>query len=111
MGNPLSIISKKLLKSGVITNEKFLELATKIMGLEKSIPVGSYQFKDVNINKNIINSLVYGSPEIKRITLLGGMEHKTSFQSFIKEMGFDYNNLIEIINDKNFIQSLGIGIR
>ena len=32
---------------------KFFGLATKIMGLEKSIPVGSYQLKNVNINKDI----------------------------------------------------------
>ena len=105
-GESLSIISKKLLKSGVITNEKLFGLATKIMGLEKSIPVGSYQFKNVNINKDIINSLVYGSPEIKRITLLEGWNIKQVSSHLSKEMGFDYNNLLEIINDKNFIQSL-----
>ena len=107
-GEPLSVISKKLLKSGVITNEKLFELATKIMGLEKSIPVGSYQIKGVNINKRIINSLVHGSPEIKRITLLEGWNIKQVSSHLSKQMGFDYNNLIEIINDKNFTQSLDI---
>ena len=107
-GEPLSVISKKLLKSGVITNVKSFGLAIKIMGLEKSIPVGSYQFKDVNINKSIINSLVYGSPEIKRITLLEGWNIKQVSSHLSKEMGFDYNNLIEVINDKNFTQSLDL---
>ena len=37
-GESLSIISGNLLKSGVITNEKIFRLATKLMGLEKSIP-------------------------------------------------------------------------
>ena len=46
-GESLSIISNKLLKSGVITNEKFFGFATKIMGLEKSIPVGSYHLENV----------------------------------------------------------------
>ena len=54
-GESLSIISNKLLKSGVITNELFFGLATKIMGLEKSIPVGSYEFKNVNIGALIFN--------------------------------------------------------
>ena len=67
-GESLSIISSKLLKSGIITNEKFFGLATKIMGLEKSIPVGTYQLENIYINKDIINRLVYGRPEVKRIT-------------------------------------------
>ena len=57
-GESLSIISSKLLKSGVITNEKLFGFATIIMGLEKSIPVGSYQFENVDINKNIISKMV-----------------------------------------------------
>ena len=105
-GESLSIISSKLLKSGVITNEKFFGLATKLMGLEKSIPVGSYQLKNVNTNKDIINRLVYGSPEIKRITLLEGWNVKQMCSHLSREMGFDYNKLLQIINDKNFAQGL-----
>tara|TARA_B100002051_G_scaffold202061_1_gene192134 strand:- start:3809 stop:4843 length:1035 start_codon:yes stop_codon:yes gene_type:complete len=107
-GESLSMISNKLMKSGVITNKKFFGLATKIMGLEKSIPVGSYQFDNIFINKNIIKRLVYGSPEIKRITLLEGWNIKQVCSHLSKEMGFDYNNLLEIINDKNFIQNLNL---
>ena len=46
-GESLSKISNKLMKSGVITNEKLFGFATKIMGLEKSIPVGSYQLENI----------------------------------------------------------------
>ena len=105
-GESLSIISSKLLKSGIITNEKFFGLATKIMGLEKSIPVGTYQLENIYINKDIIKRLVYGSPEVKRITLLEGWNIKQVCSHLSKEMGFDYNYLLEIINDKNFMQSL-----
>ena len=107
-GESLSIISNKLLKSGVITNEKLFGFATKIMGLEKSIPVGSYHLENVKINKDIINRLVYGSPEIKRITLLEGWNKKQVCSHLSKEMDFDYNNLLDIINDKNFVQDLGL---
>ena len=107
-GEPLSIISNKLFKSGVITNEKLFGFATKIMGLEKSIPVGSYQFENVKINKDIIKRLVYGSPEIKRITLLEGWNIKQVCSHLSKQMGFDYKSLLEIINDKNFVQGLDL---
>ena len=105
-GESLSIISNKLFKTGVITNEKIFRLATKIMGLEKSIPVGSYQLKNVNVNRHIINRLIFGSPEIKRITFLEGWNIKKVSSHLSKEMGYDYNNLVDIINDKYFIQSL-----
>ena len=105
-GESLSIISKKLLKNGVITNEKIFGLATKIMGLEKSIPVGSYQLKNIKINKDIINKLVYGSPEIKKITLLEGWSLIQVSRHLSKEMDFDYNNFLEITHDKDFIHSL-----
>ena len=46
-GESLSVVSRKLLDSGIITNEIFFALATKIMGLEKSIPVGSYKLENI----------------------------------------------------------------
>ena len=107
-GESLTVISNKLLKGGVITNEKLFGFATKIMGLEKSIPVGSYQLENIKINKDIINRLVYGSPEIKRITLLEGWNIKQVCSHLSEEMGFDYNDLLEIINDNNFVRSLGL---
>ena len=109
-GESLSIISGNLLKSGVITNEKIFRLATKLMGLEKSIPFGSYQFENVKINKNIVNRLVYGSPEIKRITLLEGWNIKQVCSHLSKEMDFDYNNLLEIVNDRSFVQNLELDL-
>ena len=73
------------------------------MGLEKSIPVGSYHLENVKINKDIINRLVYGSPEIKRITLLEGWDIKQVCSHLSKEMGFENANFLTIINDKDFI--------
>ena len=107
-GESLSLISNKLINSGVVTNKKFFGLATKIMGLEKSIPAGSYKLENVKINKDIINRLVYGSPEIKKITLLEGWNIKQVSSHLSKQMGFDYNDLLEIINDNNFIRSLDL---
>ena len=109
-GESLSVISNKLLKSGIITNKKSFGLATKIMGLEKSIPVGSYQLKNVQINRDIINRLVYGSPEVNRITLLEGWNIKQVSNHLSQKMGFEYSNLLEVIYDKGFIQSLDLEI-
>tara|TARA_Y100001970_G_scaffold252343_1_gene326069 strand:+ start:723 stop:1757 length:1035 start_codon:yes stop_codon:yes gene_type:complete len=107
-GESLSNISKKLSNGGVIANEKVFEAATKIMGLEKSIKVGSFSFKNENVNRDIINLLVFGSPEVKRITILEGWNIKQISKHLSAKMGFDYNNLINIMNDNDFVNSLGI---
>ena len=107
-GESLSVISKKLLKKGVITNENIFEVATKIRGLDTSIPVGTFLMQNVKVNHNIINHLVFGNPERKKVTLLEGWNIKQTSNHLSKEMGFDYNTIVEIINNTSFINSLGI---
>ena len=107
-GESLSVISKKLLKKGVITNENIFEMATKIRGLDTSIPVGTFLMQNVKVNHDIINHLVFGNPERKKVTLLEGWNIKQTSNHLSKEMGFDYNTIVEIINNTSFINSLGI---
>ena len=71
-GESLDIISKNLMNSGVITNKNIFELIAKIRGLDTSIPIGTFNLKNVNVNKDIIDYLVFGVPERKKITLLEG---------------------------------------
>ena len=107
-GEPLSAISKKLLAEGVITNEKTFEMATKIRGLDTSIPVGTFLMKNVKVNHDIINHLVFGNPERKKVTLLEGWNIRQTSNHLSKEMGLDYNDIVEIVNNKIFINSLGV---
>ena len=107
-GESLSNISKKLLKKGVITNDKIFEMATKIRGLDTSIPVGTFLMKNVKVNHDIINHLVFGNPERKRVTLLEGWNIRQTSNHLSKEMGFDYNDIVEIVNNTSFINGLGI---
>ena len=107
-GESLSAISKKLLAEGVITNEKTFEMATKIRGLDTSIPVGTFLMKNVKVNHDIINHLVFGNPERKKVTLLEGWNIRQTSNHLSKEMGFDYNDIVEIVNNTSFINSLGI---
>ena len=107
-GESLMVISKKLQKKGVITNENIFEMATKIRGLDTSIPVGTFLMQNVKVNHDIINHLVFGNPERKKVTLLEGWNIKQTSNHLSKEMGFDYNTIVEIINNTSFINSLGI---
>jgi len=107
-GESLDIISKNLLNKGVITNEKIFKVITKIKGLDTSIPIGRFNLKNVKVNKDIIEHLVFGVPERRRITLLEGWNSKQIAKHLSNEMGLDYNNIIKTINDKNFINNLKI---
>jgi len=107
-GESLSAISKKLLLEGVITNEKTFEMATKIRGLDTSIPVGTFLMKNVKVNHDIINHLVFGNPERKKVTLLEGWNIRQTSNHLSKEMGLDYYDIVEIVNNKSFINSLGV---
>jgi UPF0755 protein len=60
------------------------------------------------VNNNIIDQLVNGNPERKKITLLEGWTIKQILGHLSKEMGFNYNNVYSLINNANFITSFGI---
>ena len=107
-GETLSVISKRLKNKGVITNKKVFELITKIKGLDKSIPIGTFNLKNININKDIIDHLVFGVPERKKITLLEGWNSKQISSHLSKELNLDYYNFLNTINDKNFISTIKI---
>ena len=107
-GESLNIISKNLLDKDVITNEMMFELLTKIKGLDTSIPIGIFNLKNVNVNKDIIDHLVFGVPERRRITFLEGWNSKQIAKHLSNEMSLDYDKIIKTINDKNIINSLKI---
>ena len=107
-GESLDIISKNLFNKGVITNKRIFQLITKIKGLDTSIPIGTFNLKSVNVNKDIINHLVFGIPERRRITILEGWNSRQLAKHLSNEMGLDYDNIIKTVNDKNFIKSMKI---
>ena len=107
-GESLDIISKNLLNKGVITNKRIFQLITRIKGLDTSIPIGTFNLKSVNVNKDIINHLVFGIPERRRVTILEGWNSRQLANHLSNEMGLDYDNIINTVNDKNFIKSLKI---
>ena len=107
-GQSLHDISKTLLNKGVITNKKVFELITKIRGLDTFIPIGTFNLKNVNSNKDIIDHLIFGIPERKKITLLEGWNINQISTYLSNQMGFEYDNIIRIIKDKSFVNSLDI---
>ena len=70
-GETLPDISILLKKKGVISNKWLFEFFTKMKGYDKSIQAGTFTFENVRTNNDIIDNLVYGKPDRKKITFLG----------------------------------------
>jgi cell division protein YceG involved in septum cleavage len=71
-GMTLRSLSKQLYEKKIISNEQMFRWAVQIMGKEKEIPVGTFRVVNAQSNYKIIDQLVYGSPERKKVRFLEG---------------------------------------
>ena len=105
-GETLSDISVLLQKKGLISNKWIFKFFTKMKGYDKSIQAGTFTFKNVHTNNDIIEDLVYGKPDRKKITFLEGWNIKQVARHLEKEMKFNYSEILELFNDETFIKKL-----
>ena len=105
-GTTLSNISDKLNKKGIITNKWVFEFLTKIKGLDKSMQAGTFKVSKVKTNMAVINNIVFGSPNRKKITLLEGWNMRQVANHLSKELDFNYSKILNLFTDANLIQSL-----
>ena len=105
-GETLPDISMILEKKGLISNKWVFEFFTKMRGYDKSIHAGTFTFKNVRTNNDIIEDLVYGKPDRKKITFLEGWNMRQVASHLEKEMEFNYSEIINLFNDENFIKKL-----
>ena len=109
-GETLSGISTMLKNNGIISNKWLFEFFTKMKGYDKSIQAGTFTFENVRTNNDIIDNLVYGKPDRKKITFLEGWNIKQVARHLEKEMKFNYSEIMELFNDKIFIKKLKLNV-
>ena len=117
-GETLPDISIVLKKKGIISNKWLFEFFTKMKGYDKSIQVGTFTFENALTNNDIIDNLVYGKPDRKKITFLEGWNIKQVARHLEKEMEFNneknndfiYSEIMELFNDENFIKKLQLNV-
>ena len=107
-GQSLAGISSVLNQKNIISNKWVFEFVTKLKGLDKSIQAGTFRFNNSNTNHDIIDNLAFGRPDRKKITFLEGWNMKQVAQHLSSVMKFEYNEVISLLNDENFISSLEI---
>ena len=109
-GETLPDISTVLKNKGIISNKWLFEFFTKMKGYDKSIQAGTFTFKNVRTNNDIIDNLVYGKPDRKKITFLEGWNMEQVARHLEKEMKFNYSEVIDLFKDENFIKKLKLNV-
>jgi len=107
-GTTLSNISDKLNKRGLVSNKWVFKFLIKIKGLEKSMQAGTFRLSNVHTNNEVINNIVFGSPDRKKITFLEGWNMNQVARHLSKELDFNYSEVIKLLSDKKLIRDLQI---
>ena len=107
-GATLSNISDKLNKKGLVSNRWVFEFLTKIKGLEKSMQAGTFKISNVHTSNEVINNIVFGSPDRKKITFLEGWNMNQVARHLSKELDFNYSEVIKLLSDEELIRDLQI---
>ena len=105
-GATLSNISSKLSKKGIITNRWVFEFLVKIKGLDKSMQAGTFRISDVRTNSDVINNIVFGAPERKKITFLEGWNIEQVAKHLSEKMDFNYLEVLELFSNEKLIKDL-----
>ena len=71
-GISLLQLAQQMKDNKLITNTSTFMWAAQLMGKERKIPTGTFHLQDATNNYAIIQQLVYGSPELEKITFLEG---------------------------------------
>ena len=107
-GTTLTNISDKLHKKGLVTNRWVFEFLTKIKGLEKSMQAGTFRISNVHTNNEVINNIVFGSPDRKKITFLEGWNMNQVARHLSEELNFNYSKVLKLLSDEELIQDLQV---
>jgi UPF0755 protein len=107
-GQSLAAVSSMMSQKNIISNQWVFEVVTKLKGLDKSIQVGTFRFNSTHTNQDIINNLVFGRPDRKKITFLEGWNLKQVAGHLADVMKFEYEEIISLLKDEKFINDLNI---
>ena len=107
-GKTLRDVSNILLQKKIINSKRSFMVAVKTLGYEKDIQAGTLILHEAHTNYELINQLVFGVPELIKITILEGWNIERISESIHSVFGISKNKIIDLCQDRWFIQSLEI---
>ena len=96
--------AKQNLFKKVISNKQMFCLAVQLLGKEREIPIGTFNLVNAKSNYEIIDQIVYGAPEIKRVRILEGWNIHQIASYLSKEMTLDSAEIISLTSNSKFLE-------
>ena len=101
-------VSKILKKNKIINNETFFILAVTLMGYEKKLQAGKFNFQKDTNNFQLIKKLVYGNESLVKVTVLEGWSLIQISKEIEKKIGIKQMDFLEVSRHPQFLKKLGI---
>ena len=101
-GVSLNRIAEVLNEQDIISNKLMFRMAVQLLGKEKEIPIGRFRLVNARSNYEIIDQLVYGAPEVKKVRILEGWDLRQIAGHLREVMDFDSSLIMQIATDYKF---------
>lgn len=105
-GAGLSGISKKLLESGVIANDKLFVLYVMKQGWQDDLKAGEYKFEKGTTMAQVVSKIVNGDVELNRVTIPEGLTIKEIAKLLHEKGVIAEEEFIEETRNKELIREL-----
>tara|TARA_B100001123_G_C15292212_1_gene1017864 strand:- start:944 stop:1975 length:1032 start_codon:yes stop_codon:yes gene_type:complete len=103
-GFSLFQLAQQMKDNKLITNKSTFMWAAQLMGKERKIPIGTFHLEDAINNYSIIQQLVNGSPELKKITFLEGWTIRQFADHLAFKLDLKADEIIRLANRNTFLR-------
>ncbi len=107
-GSNVADVSRILNDKNIIANKQIFRIAVWSLGHEKKLPAGSYTLEGARSNYQIINQLVHGAPNLKRVTVQEGWRINEIAAELERVLGTDAGDFIELCEDRSLLKKWNI---
>lgn len=105
-GSGLSSISEKLMRLGVIANDKLFILYVMKEGWQDDLKAGEYEFEKGSTMAQVVRKIVQGDVELDRVTIPEGLTIKEIARLLGKKGVVSENDFIQETQNKELIKEL-----
>lgn len=107
-GDSMTRIVDRLKEAKVIKDGTGLLILAKLLGKDRHIQAGRYDFKKGIRLHSVFNKLIKGDVTLKEVTIPEGLTVKQIAGILKREMEFDSSEFVRIAIDSQFTKSMGI---
>jgi UPF0755 protein len=107
-GKTLKEITAILSEKDIVKSDRSFMLAVRSMGYEKDLQAGNLILHEPQTNFRLIRQLVYGMPELIKITILEGWNIQKVAETLENRLGIHREKVTALCMDRWFIRSMAI---